>query len=435
MQIHCVFILLMICNNLGSILESAANEFFLGFSRSLIQPILQLFVTTPELHPVAFNVTAIGFAYNGVATSNTSINVTLPSSLEVRINDLSDRYKGIHVKAEGESKIVVYGISYAQFTTDAFLALPCNNLPVDEYEYYGITYPLSPSSLTSDILIVGCEENTLVTTPNNSFTVNKLETHLISSADSTGLRIIATKPISLFSNHECTNIPTNVGFCDWLSEQIPPTVTWGQSFFMASLLGRNSGELVRILASKNFTTVTVNCTTFTSQVVHNLSASGSWTEFEIPSLSFCNIESSGPVLVMQFSQGNQLDGVGDPFMMMITPVEQYSNSYVLTVLPEFSTNYITVYVATEYYQPQRIFVDSTSLITSLWTTVYCTNGLLCGYITRMSLPAGEHSLHHQNTEARVGVSAYGFNQDNSYGYPGGLKLTPVQCETLIDILS
>ena len=116
-------------------------------------------------------------------------------------------------------------------------------------------------------------------------------------------------------------------------------------------------------------------------------------------------------------------------MMMLPPVEQYSNNYVLNVLSNFPSNYITIYVASRYYQPERIFVDRNNQRNAAWSAVRCVNNSICGYITRMSLPAGEHSLFHQDPEARVGVSAYGFDSHfNSYGYPGGLKLTPIQCE-------
>jgi len=161
-------------------------------------------------------------------------------------------------------------------------------------------------------------------------------------------------------------------------------------------------------------------------ITYALSAAGSWEEFQALENSFCSIESNNPVLVMEYAQGFALDNVGDPFMTMIPPVEQYSNNYVLNVLPEFSTNYLTIYVAPEFFQPERIFVDNSSLISANWTAVYCSTSTLCGYITRENLTAGEHSLYHQDAGARVGVSAYGFNEFNSYGYPGGLQLIPVQ---------
>ena len=385
---------------------------------------LLLFVTTPETNPVTFTVTANGFNFTGTAFNNSSTEVSIPSTFQVESN--SERNKGIYVKAEGESKIIVYGLSYKQGSSDAFLALPCSNLTVEEYEYYAMTYPSRFSGHTSDVLIVGCEGNTLVTTPSSTITLNRLETYLIQSSDSTGMRITSTKPVSFFSNQKCTDIPTNITFCDYLTEQIPPTSTWGTSFYAASLLGRNSGELFRIITAKDSTTVTVNCTTFSQLQVHNLSVAGNWQEFRIHPLSFCNIESSAPILVTQFALGRELDGIGNPFMMIIPPVEQYSNHYVLNVPSSFSTNFITIYIATEYYQPNRIFVDDTSQVGSSWTSVYCSNSVLCGYITRVSLTAGEHRLYHQDPHARIGVSAYGFSSDSAYGYPGGLKLTPIQ---------
>ena len=394
----------------------------------IFQPSLLLFVTTSETNPVTFTVTANGFNFTGTAFNDSSTEVSIPSTFQVTSD--SERNKGIYVKAERESKIVVYGLSYRQTTSDAFLALPCSNLTVEEYEYYAMTYPDRRPEYTSDVLIVGCEDNTLVATPSNTITLNRLETYLIQSSDSTGMRVTSTKPVSFFSNQECTEIPINIVSCDYLTEQIPPTSTWGTVFYAASLLGRNSGEIFRIIAAKDSTTVTVNCSTFSQVQGYNLSVAGNWQEFEIRPLSFCNIESSSPILVTQFALGKIFDNVGDPFMMMIPPIEQYSNNYVLNTLSNFSTNYITIYVATEYYQPNRIFVDDTSQVGSSWTSVYCSNNLLCGYITRVPLTAGKHILYHQDPCARIGVSAYGFSHSNSYGYPGGLKLTSIQCKFL-----
>ena len=425
----------------GSVLDSSANEFFLGFSKNWEgddRITLQLFVTTTDSNPVNFVVNATGFSYSGIATQNSSTNVTLPSSLQVTTVSETLGNKGIYVKAEGDRKIVVYGLSYQAFTTDAFLALPCNRLPIDEYEYYAVTYPTSFTQFPSAILIVACEDSTVVNTgQSSSITLNRLQTYLITSTnDLTGRRITTNKPIAFFSNHECANVPAGVGFCDHLTEQFPPTSTWGRVFMAASLLGRRSGEIFRIVAAQTPTIVTVNCTTFIQPVTYSLTAAVNWQEFEITPSSFCSITSTAPILVAQFSLGSDLDAVdevrnGDPFIMMLPPVEQFSNNYVFNVLPTFAVNYITVYVAPEYFQSDRIFIDNTTLDSSPWSQIYCSGSITCGYITRVNLTtAGEHRLYHLDQDARVGVSAYGFNQDNSYGYPGGLKLTPVQCEYL-----
>ena len=406
-------------------MDSSANEFFLGFSLNYAGDdiTLQLFVTTTESSPVMFTVNTTGFHYSGIATHNSSTNVTLPSSLQV--SDDSERNKGIYVKAEGDKKIVVYGLNYHEFTTDAFLALPCSRLPVDEYEYYAATIGM--------ILIVACEDNTEIDAGlSNIVTLNRLQTYLVTST-AVGSSITSNKPIAFFTNHECAAIPIGDCCCDHLTEQIPPTSTWGRVFLAASLLGRRSGEIFHIVAAQTPTNVTVNCTTFTQPVTYSLTAAANWQEFNITPSSFCSIVATAPILVTQFALGTNRDvignNIGDPFIMMIPPVEQFSNNYVFSVLPTFVVNYITVYVAPEYFQPNRIFVGSTSLDTFPWSRIYCSGSITCGYITRVNITtAGEHRLYHLDQDARVGVSAYGFNSANSYGYPGGLKLTPVQCK-------
>ena len=410
-------------------LESSANEFFLGFATNYrgqgFPEELSIFVTTAESEPVAFAISAVGFSFTGIAMSDSSVKVAIPTTLQVAIGN-NDRNKGIRVKAEGDRTIVVYGLSYQEFTSDAFLALPCSNLAVDEYEYFAVSYSNGPGS--SLILIVACENNTLVTTPTESFVLQQQQTYQIDSlVDLTGTRVVSNKPISVFGAHQCAYIPVSARACDHLTEQIPPTVTWGTRFLVASLLGRESGERIRVISSRG-ATFALNCTSFTSPRDYSLPNPGDWEEFEIQADDFCSIESSSPIYVSQYASGSTADNrLGDPFAMMIPPIEQYSNNYVLQALPEFEGNYLTIYVALEYFQPESIFVDSSNVDASQWITVNCAlSEAVCGYITRVNVTSGEHRLYHEDSSARVGVSAYGFNEANSYGYPGGLRLTPVQ---------
>ena len=423
---------------LGSVFESASNEFFLGFSENDLggPPSLLLFVTTTEPDPVNFTVqTLMGFSFTGVAANTATTRVTLPTDFQVFSNSISERNKGIRVRAEEGRRIVVYGLNFQQTTSDAFVALPCNRLAVTEYEYYVISFlPLTQINIPSTYLLVGCEDDTTITTPSSTFTLNQMETYVMESVtnDLTGTRIVSDKPLSLFSNHECSNVPNSIGFCDHLTEQVPPTVTWGRFFLAASFLGRTSGEIYRILASTDATDVTMNCTGIPEVLSFTLSNAGNWEEFFIDDNNFCSIESNNAILVFEFSLGNELDGVGDPFVTMVPPVEQYSNNYVFSVLSDFSTNFITVHVAPEFFQSDRIFVDSMSLENSSFTEVYCTGSVICGFITQVPLQPGEHRLFHQDADARIGITAYGFNSFNSYGYAGGLRLMPIQSKLSIE---
>ncbi len=149
----------------------------------------------------------------------------------------------------------------------------------------------------------------------------------------------------MFSGSGCAQVPNGIGSCDHLVEQVPPTVTWGSKFLVASLEGRSSGERIRVL-SVRAVSVAVNCDTVVS--VSEFQETGG--EFEIPINSFCSIESTSPVLVAQYAYGGQIDGVGDPLMMIIPPIEQYTNNYFVEAFPLFESNYVMVYVSTESFQ-------------------------------------------------------------------------------------
>ena len=350
--------------------------------------------------------------------SNSSTRVNGPSSFEVL--SVNERNKGILVEANRD--INLHGMSFHQYTADAYLALPCSKMAVDEYEYYEISYNIITSYHPSVILLVACENETVVEFNSLTITLNSMETYQIESDnDLTGTRITSSKPLSVFSGSDCAYIPRSINYCDHLVEQVPPTVTWGSKFFVASLEGRSSGERIRVLSARA-ASVAVNCNTNVSVSEFQLQSGGSFREFEIPINSFCSIESTSPVLVAQYAYSRDSDGVGDPFMMIISPIEQFTNNYFVEAFPLFVSKYITMYVSSEFFQTAQIVLDN-SIVTG-WRNVVCSNG---DHISRTNVSTGVHSIRHQNSSAVLGVSVYGFGVANSYGYPGGMRLSPIQC--------
>ena len=425
-------IIMVIMTLSGNVLKSASSEYFVAFGRNNLDasPTLRLFITSIEPDPVPITIESLrGYTFSAIATQNATTTVEIPNTFQVFSS--SDRDKGIRVSA-GDNRIVVYGLNYDRFTSDAFLALPCDRLPVEQYEYYAISYTDGGSDRLSYILIVSCEDNTMVQIGSAVVQLSRMQTYFFESAnDITGTKVVSNRPIVVYAGHECTFIPATARACDHITEQVPPTTIWGSQFISASFSGRSSGEIYRVLASEDATTLVVNCSTFNQLQTYDLSSAGSWQEFSTPAMSFCTINSNKPLLVMEFSLGNNLDGIGDPFMMMVTPTEQFSNNYVFNVLPEFSTNYITVAVTPDDFEPRNIHVDDVDLENAVWNTVYCSDTTVCGYVTYVTLTPGEHRLYHSDVSAHIGVSAYGFNSYNSYGYPGGLGLVPVHCKCII----
>ena len=261
-----------------------------GFPRNAGRESLFLFITNPESSAFNFKVTPIDISGNVSTSSSTSVNV--PSSFEVL--SVNERNKGILVEADG--KVNVYGLSFDPYSADAYLALPCSKMAVDEYEYYGISYDTISSNYPSVILLVACENETVVKFNFSTITLNSMETYQIESDDDlTGTRITSSKPLSVISGSDCARVPTGIDGCDHLVEQVPPTVTWGSKFLVASLEGRSSGERIRVLSARA-ASVAVNCNTVVSV------SGGSFREIEIPINSFCSIESTSPVLVTQYAK-------------------------------------------------------------------------------------------------------------------------------------
>ena len=413
---------------------SSSSEFFIAFGRNdegRGPTVLKLLISSVEPGPVLVTVETLrGFNFSGFAPNNGTLEVVIPNMYHVFTSN--ERDKGIQVTAENQSKIVVYGVNYHNTTTDAFLALPCHRLPVTFYEYYGISY--TDFSSEEYFLIVGCEDDTTVQIGSNVVQLNRMETYYWESYTITGRKVLSNKPLSVFVGARCAFVPTTHRACDHLTAQVPPTVTWGTKFLTASLAGRSSGDLYRIVASQASTTVNINCNTLTNSLIFNLVYSGSWKEFTTADMSYCSITSDKPLIVVQFALGYAFDSVGDPFMMIITPANQYRNNYILTALPEFSTNYITVYSNPEDFEPKKIFVDGDSLRYSIWNTICGSNAEISGYTTYVALTPGSHQIYHTNKSSHVGVSVYGFNNYNSYGYPGGFILDSVHSELTTEIM-
>ncbi len=266
------------------------------------------------------------------------------------------------------------------------------------------------------------ENETVVKFNSSTITLNSMKTYQIESDnDLTGT---SSKPLSVFSGSDCANVPQGVSACDHLVERVPPIVTWGSKFLVASLEGRSSGERIRVLSARA-ASVAVNCNTVVSVSEFQLQNGGSFREFDIPINSFCSIESTSPVLVTQYAYGGASDGVGDPFMMIITPIEQFTNNYFVEAFPLFVSNFVVMYVSSEFFETAQILLDD-SVVTG-WRNVVCSSGEICGHISRRNVSTGAHSIRHQNSSAVLGVSVYGFISVNSYGYPGGMRLSPIQC--------
>jgi hypothetical protein len=373
-------------------------------------------IESPGLsNPISFQVTP-----GGVTTQ------TIPLSLMITSSDVVEN-KGIRVAADRE--VQMYGLSQAPATTDAYAAIPLAALGT---RYRVMSYPTSArlssfQGLTSQFAFAATRDDTTVTiTPTANagartagvpYTVNlnRLQTYqlkAVGSGDLTGTLIVSDKPIAVFSGHLCADVPTNQQACDHLIEQLPSTDTWGSSFMTVSLATRTKGDIIRVLANDDDTTIQVRGDTIVDVVLN----AGQTKEFV--GLGINQITATKPVLVAQYSQGTTTDGVtSDPFMMLVPPASQFLTSYIFAtpVNTAITIHYVNVVAKTADIQSGTVLLDGAAVAAGSFTAISGT----AYSAARISITQGNHSI--SGSEA-LGIYVYGFGPADSYGYPGGFGL-------------
>lgn len=347
--------------------------------------------------------------------------------------------KGLRLSAPEE--FVVYGLNQKKFTTDAYLGLPTD---VNGIQYIVPSFPNASSSLTSELQIIARENGTEVTfTPTTTtlggthvksiraqdtatFTLNRLESIQFKAiggqaADLTGSVITAAKPISVFAGHQCAIVPLNAFACDHMVEQIPPTNTWGTRFLTAPLATRKKGDIFRILAAKNDTTVKID-----GKTVAQLKK-GEFKQIDLSSGSFHEIRTSGPALVVQYSKGTSVDGVpSDPFMLINSPAEQFGSDYVVSTPdrnPVAFRNFINIIAPKGRVNGLRL--DEKPIPASSFVMPFTAIGSTGYSGAQVKIGIGAHTIKHLQPNVPFGIFFYGFAKSDSYGYPGGSRLAKI----------
>ena len=469
------------------------NEFFIGFfrnrfgltdERERIPPVL--WITTKESTSVNFEVfTFFGHLTSGVATPGEITYVNIPIGFVVfdssdEDNDVDTLYKGIRIKAEDDRRIVVFGQHEEVASNDAYLALLVISLPDGRsYEYIAASIMGDAGTVSqakdSVALIIGTENDTeIILEPRvvirhafapvetgglfipgvpvqfRTVTIQRFQTFYLEvrGGDISGTRIIANKPISVFSGHECANVPLASQPCDILIEQLAPIDTWGTEIVTVPLRTR-SGDILKVFASQASTTVNVTYTNITNAMVTSDSFTLNRNGFKelgvtSPNITgaigdFALIRSNNPIAVFQFSRSFETDNVivSDPFMLAVPPCEQYRNMYAVATAPfdpsiegtvtgrVVYVNYTNIAVPAEYFNANLITVNKNPINASEFKPIRRADNSIWGYGAQLLLDEGAQVISHSDPNAALSVTLYGFSNQMSWGYIAGTGLAPV----------
>ena len=374
-----------------------------------------------------------------------SVNSNITSS------DYANRNKGIHIYTKGEADIsvlvmnIVFGSSAGEY-----LAYPYLDLEQEIYVYYTINTnsSSSDSTLHSEVLIVANDNNTQVTitptqpvvlphdaqsnSPNvtvsagvrHTVALNQRQTLLFNSVeDLTGTKIESDKPLTVISGHECGNIPFNVFYCEHLTVQVPPTITWGKNFLLTPFARRRSGQVYRAVSENASTVVFLTCNKLTKTIKYPF-------KFETGSNTFCSINSSNAIFLTQWSKGGRTDRIGDPTVSPVPPVEQYINKVSFDSLPLgrflFFYTYVSITVPVQHYSSNRVFLNG-RVVTCAWRTIYNANNQTVGYGCTQRVNSGGHVVNMTTKFGKLSVMVYGTHlfRYNAYAYSAGMNLQQI----------
>jgi hypothetical protein len=241
------------------------------------------------------------------------------------------------------------------------------------------------------------------------------------TGDLTGSTVTSTRPVEVFGAHYCAyapNIPSiEYGYCDHLEESMFPIDALGDAYVVVApavtTIPQGKEEMVRIIATEPGTTLSYDPPV--PGAATTIAAPGDFVEIGRNAASFV-VTANHKVLVSQYMEGSQVAGnTGDPSMALAVPVDQYRSSYLFHAPTNYTTNYVDVIAPTG----TSVILDGTVLG---GFTPIGGSGYAVARVTPLGAGPRGDGNHAISSSSPFGISVYGYGQDTSYWYPGGLDL-------------
>jgi hypothetical protein len=356
--------------------------------------------------------------------------------------------KAVHVQST--QAIICYGMNHKTFTADAFLALPKNTASTD---YRVMAYTNTPGSgpgdeTQSQFCVAAFSDGTDVTitpagqTLGGSVAGKPLHFRLDSGTcvqiqgdplrakeDMTGSIVTSTKPVVVFGGHVCAEVPVSYippgqtsASCDHVCEMLPPTSSWGEFFVATNFAPRQVGDIVRVQALNDNTTVTIDGVQWGSVMT-----AGEYRDTLI--LQPIAIATSGPAQVGEFAHTafDQSSTDGDPFFAIVPPVNQTYTDFTFFASQDPAYIIQNVIVVAEVSAKDRIVLDGTTLSAASFTDIATVLGGLHYSIATIAVTPGAHHITTTNDiQHAFTILSYGFGLFDSYGYTAGALLRPLR---------
>ena len=361
---------------------------------------------------------------------------------------------GLHV--ESTEDISVVAMQYMHMSSDATAILPAPMLGAEYYTQDYRPFNNTDESYTT-ITILATEDNTTVeivpssTTLDNhpagvpyTVSLNSGQIYYVlsqnqQSLSGTHVKALLNKSIAVFSGNILTQVPNGVSARDCLYEQAIPTNFWGTEFVVTRSLQKDANR-VRITAMADGTSIaidgyemaTINAgETFEFEMsVGDLTRRHSKLIETIPLIVQSDavyLHTSMPVAVYSYDVGNgytaveteSVDGVGDPSMVWIAPVDMGTTD-ALFAAPSSSWyeyhHFVNLVALSAYCDQTTLRRNQQYDIPLEWTPV---PGNPAYSYSRVALPSCYDCTYSLRNPHGVTAHAYGTEEDGAYAYSLG----------------
>jgi hypothetical protein len=379
----------------------------------------------------------------------------------------SDIYLKAGIRISSNAPVSVYVLVLYNQTTEGFLAYPVNLLGneyiVSSYADASIYYPIYNSlpRLTGIVAVYDGTEITFIMggnsksassdglKPGESITrlMNRGDVWMFSTkgrgSDLSGSKITSTLPVAVVSANQSANIPLDNKWNDYIVEMETPTKTWGKDYLLGNIYGRKFSPIIRVYGKNDNTDIYLN-----NNKIGNIQKSGGiqnegFLEIrpdDYTTSKFFSISSDNPINVVYYNTGSEEDGLptppGDPFLMTLSPVEQFQKSIMFSFPPisfnQNESNYVNIYFELDdqdnipdSFELIHFTVDSISIrkvknLKLLYNEkVKGSNGKYYGFVCLKLFNYGEYTLR---SEYGFAAYLYGFNNSVTYGFPASIQL-------------
>ena len=345
-------------------------------------------------------------------------------------------FKTYQLTVQSAAAVDLFGGSFRSSSSGAFKIFPAEgeypqagkHVHNDMYRYFGVSVPPEIGGVNSVISVVAIADDTNISI---SLTADATVYRRYSrgdrailrarkgqpipirsvNGDLTGTEIVANKPLAVYSGHECATVPNGKRFCDQIVEQIPPVSALGKQYIVSSFAERLGGAIVKIIGTYSPTTVNVTCNENTRTLLLQSSQSH---QFTTPDDKACYISSTQPVLVAQLSTGGDGELAGDPSMVIVPPIERFSNKSVIYSFPNDPAlkHHINFIASESSVNSNSITIDGNPIAKT--DIIHVPGDNPSFVVARVAVTGGIHQL--ASTSVRFGVVAYGSAPSNGYAY-------------------